>query len=96
MKRNPVVRAALILLSLAAMAVPLAGQDLKSFEERTTVHKLANGWTFLLVERPTAPVFSFCTLADVGSAREVPGITGLAHMARLSTRTRTSSPSSAT
>lgn len=27
-----------------------------------------------------APVFSFCTIADVGSAQEVPGITGLAHM----------------
>ncbi len=65
---------------LLVFASTAAGQNLKSFEERTTVHKLANGWTFLLVERPTAPVFSFCTLADVGSAREVPGITGLAHM----------------
>lgn len=77
MSRNPVVRAALALLLLA---VPVAGQDLASFEERTTVHKLANGWTFLIVERPVAPVFSFCTLANVGSAQEVPGITGLAHM----------------
>lgn len=67
-------------LALLALALPAAGQDLKSFEERTTVHKLANGWTFILVERPVAPVFSFCTLADVGSAQEVPGITGLAHM----------------
>jgi predicted Zn-dependent peptidase len=32
------------------------------------------------VRRPVAPVFSFNTLADVGSAQEVPGITGLAHM----------------
>jgi predicted Zn-dependent peptidase len=67
-------------LALLALALPTAGQDLKSFEERTTVHKLANGWTFILVERPVAPVFSFCTIADVGSAQEVPGITGLAHM----------------
>ncbi|HYN21480.1 MAG TPA: pitrilysin family protein [Thermoanaerobaculia bacterium] len=67
-------------LALLALALPAAGQDLKSFEERTTVHKLANGWTFILVNRPLAPVFSFCTLADVGSAQEVPGITGLAHM----------------
>jgi predicted Zn-dependent peptidase len=66
--------------ALLALALPAAGQDLKSFEERTTVHKLANGWTFILVERPVAPVFAFCTLADVGSAQEVPGITGLAHM----------------
>ena len=80
MSRYPVARAALALLVLTLSALPAAAQDLKSFEERTTVHKLANGWTFILVERTTAPVFSFCTLADVGSSQEVPGITGLAHM----------------
>lgn len=63
---------------LAPAAAP--AQDLASFETRTTVHKLKNGWTFILVRRPEAPVFSFTTLADVGSAQEVPGITGLAHM----------------
>jgi predicted Zn-dependent peptidase len=67
-----------LLVLLAAL--PAAGQDLASFERRTTVHTLANGWTFLIVERPGAPVFSFCTVADVGSAQEVSGITGLAHM----------------
>jgi len=77
MSRQAVARAA---LALFALALPALSQDLKSFEERTTVHKLANGWTFILVERPAAPVFSFCTVADVGSAQEVPGITGLAHM----------------
>ncbi|MEA2561506.1 MAG: hypothetical protein QOH06_3010 [Acidobacteriota bacterium] len=77
MSRQLAARAA---LALFALALPALGQDLKSFEERTTLHKLANGWTFILVERPTAPVFAFCTLADVGSAQEVPGITGLAHM----------------
>jgi len=59
----------------------LAGaQDLESFKQRTTVHRLGNGWTFIIVERPEAPVFSYATLANVGSAQEVPGITGLAHM----------------
>jgi predicted Zn-dependent peptidase len=81
MKRNAASRAALalLLLSLAA-AVPLAAQDLASFEAKTKVHVLPNGWTFIIVERPAAPVFSFATVADVGSAQEVPGITGLAHM----------------
>jgi predicted Zn-dependent peptidase len=74
---------------LAAIAALLAtlgpvsafAQSLKEFEKRTTVHKLANGWTFIIVERPaTAPVFSFATQVDVGSVQEVPGITGLAHM----------------
>ncbi|HEV2852939.1 MAG TPA: pitrilysin family protein [Thermoanaerobaculia bacterium] len=77
MIRNAAPRTLLALLLLAGAA---RAQDLKSFEQKTTVHKLANGWTFIIVERPTAPVFSFATLADVGSAQEVPGITGLAHM----------------
>ena len=46
----------------------------------STVHTLPNGYTFLILERPGAPVFSFATRVDVGSAQEVPGITGLAHM----------------
>jgi predicted Zn-dependent peptidase len=41
---------------------------------------LANGLTVLVCERPEAPVFSFFTHVDVGPDREVPGITGLAHM----------------
>jgi predicted Zn-dependent peptidase len=64
----------------AAAGTAASAQDLQAFAARTTVHVVANGWTFILVERPVAPVFSFCTIADVGSAQEVPGITGLAHM----------------
>lgn len=78
MIRNAALRTLLALLVLAGTGA--RAQDLKSFEQKTTVHKLANGWTFIIVERPTAPVFSFATIADVGSAQEVPGITGLAHM----------------
>jgi predicted Zn-dependent peptidase len=55
-------------------------QDLASFEKRITVKVLDNGLTVLVCERPEAPVFSFFTHVDVGSDREVPGITGLAHM----------------
>jgi len=68
----------------AGVAAPPAAAaespGLQAFAARTTVHVAPNGWTFILVERPVAPVFSFCTIADVGSAQEVPGITGLAHM----------------
>ena len=71
---------AVIALLLLATA-PLAGQDLLAdFEAKTSVHVLDNGWTFIIVERPVAPVFSFATVVDVGSAQEVPGITGMAHM----------------
>jgi predicted Zn-dependent peptidase len=57
-----------------------AAQDLASFEKRVTRKVLPNGMTILVCERPAAPVFSFFTHVDVGSDREVPGITGLAHM----------------
>lgn len=72
--------ASVLAWALALAALPAAGQDLASFEARTTVHVLDNGWTFILVERPKAPVFSFATVVDAGGAQEVPGITGLAHM----------------
>ena len=55
-------------------------QSLESFEKRVTRKVLDNGLTVLIVERPEAPVFSFFTHVNAGSAQEVPGITGLAHM----------------
>lgn len=66
----------------AVLAGPAAGraQDLASFEARTTVHVLPNGWTFIISERPGAPVFSFATQADVGAAQDPKGQTGIAHM----------------
>jgi predicted Zn-dependent peptidase len=76
---TPRLALATLLLLLASLGAASA-QDLQSFEKKTTVHTLDNGWTFILVERPVAPVFSFVTLVDVGGAQEVPGITGLAHM----------------
>ncbi len=73
------------LAAAAALALALAGgtaeaQDLPDLEKKITVHTLSNGWTFIIYERPMTPVFSFATHANVGSAQEVPGITGLAHM----------------
>ena len=65
---------------LALSAATLRAQDLASFEKRTTVRKLDNGLTVIVMERPEAPVFSYATVVNTGSAQEVPGITGLAHM----------------
>ena len=56
------------------------GQDLASFEKRTTVKKLANGLTVIICERPEAPVFSFFTHVDTGSVQDPMDKTGLAHM----------------
>jgi len=69
-----------VVLLLLTISIPLWAQDLASFEKHVTVKKLDNGLTVIVVERPEAPVFSFSTVVNVGSAQEVPGITGLAHM----------------
>jgi predicted Zn-dependent peptidase len=69
--------APLLLLLVAAGA---SAQDLASFEKRTSMRTLENGLTVILLERHDAPVFSYATFVNAGSAQEVPGITGLAHM----------------
>src|SRR5579863_4785979 len=67
--------AAILLLTALACA-----QDVASFEKRITVKHLPNGLTILICERPEAPVFSFFTMVDAGSAQDPMGRTGLAHM----------------
>jgi predicted Zn-dependent peptidase len=52
----------------------------ESLEDRVVEHRLANGWTLLIVPRDGAPVVSFETYIGVGSVNEHPGITGMAHM----------------
>src|SRR5215813_409359 len=69
-----------LILFLFFSTTAISAQDLASFEKRITVHKLANGLTVVIMERPEAPVFSFYTHVDAGAAQEVEGITGLAHM----------------
>src|SRR5262245_26652449 len=71
-----------ILLALMAVALPrhAQAQDIASFEKRTTVKVLKNGLTVILCERPEAPVFSFYTVVDAGSAQDPEGQSGLAHM----------------
>jgi predicted Zn-dependent peptidase len=75
--RRTLAAVALIVIGVAHAA---PAQDIAAFEKKVTVKTLANGLTLLVCERPEAPVFSFFTHVDVGGDREVPGITGLAHM----------------
>ena len=78
--RSLVISMVLMMATGALSGTVGYAQDLGSFEQRVTEHTLKNGWTFLLVERPVAPVFSFMTRVNVGSAQEGAGQTGLAHM----------------
>jgi predicted Zn-dependent peptidase len=77
--RNKRVRLLAAAMLLAAGTV-LAADDFKDIEGRVSEFTLKNGMKFLVLERHTAPVASFFTYADVGSAQEVKGITGLAHI----------------
>ena len=76
------LRPLLIGLSAFSLCVStiLSAQDLASFEKRTTVKVLSNGLTLIVCERPEAPVFSYFTMVDAGSADDSQGASGLAHM----------------
>jgi len=73
--RTATIVLVLLLLSSVGMA-----QNVASFEKRITVKRLPNGLTLVICERPEAPVFSFFTLVDAGSAQDPMRSTGLAHM----------------
>jgi predicted Zn-dependent peptidase len=74
------LRSFLLVFCLLVFFPIVRSQDVASFEKRITVKKLPNGLTVVILERPEAPVFSFCTHVSAGSTQEVQGITGLAHM----------------
>ncbi len=62
------------------LGVAANAQDMASFEKRTTVKVLPNGLTLIVCERPEAPVFSYYTMVNAGSADDPQGQSGLAHM----------------
>jgi len=65
---------------LVALGAVAQSPYLAKFEKRTTVKVLPNGLTLIICDRPEAPVFSFYTLVDAGSADDPQGASGLAHM----------------
>src|SRR5579862_5982090 len=58
----------------------LAAQNLAEFEKKVTQFTLANGLTFLVIERHDAPVVSFHTYVNAGAVDDPSGHSGLAHM----------------
>ena len=69
-----------ILLALAATLTVPAQETFQQVQSRITEFTLANGMKFIVLERHQAPVASFYTYVDAGSAQEKSGLTGLAHM----------------
>lgn len=55
-------------------------QSLEEFEKKVTEFTLDNGLTFLVIERPVAPVISMVSFVDVGGVDEPIGNTGIAHI----------------
>ncbi|MGQ9674011.1 MAG: M16 family metallopeptidase [Candidatus Aminicenantales bacterium] len=76
--KKPGLSVSFFLLSLLLfLPLSLPGQEIES---KVKVHTLANGMTFIFMERHEVPVFSAVYGFKVGSVDEVPGITGLAHL----------------
>ncbi len=73
------IRAKSLWLVLAGLSA-LHAQNLPEFEKKVTQFTLANGLSFLVVERHDAPVVSFHTHVSAGSLNDPAGRTGLAHM----------------
>jgi predicted Zn-dependent peptidase len=71
-----------LMVAVAGLLLPalVGAQSLEEFEKRVTEFTLKNGLKFIILERHEAPVVSFHTYVDAGSANEVKGITGLAHI----------------
>lgn len=70
-------------LALVRTETPSSSESIQPYLERVsqkvTEFRLDNGIKFIVLERHRAPVVSFLTYADVGSADEPDGKTGVAH-----------------
>lgn len=84
MQDGPLPRSMNHLLSLFFAAAILLSQNafaqFQEIQSHVTEFTLKNGIKFIIMERHEAPVVSFHLYADVGSAQESFGITGLAHL----------------
>ena len=77
------LRVMLVLFALPAICFngsQLAGQTLDKMKTQIQEKTLKNGMKFIVMEQHEAPVASFHVYADVGSAQEVDGITGISHI----------------
>ncbi len=72
--------ALLPLLSVLIWSAAARGQTFDKIRDQVKEHTLSNGMKFIVLERHDAPVVSFHTYADVGSAQESYGITGISHI----------------
>lgn len=67
-------------LSMGAQDPPLWAALGQSLQREVRVHRVANGMTFILLERHEAPIFGGVIRFRVGGVDEDPGKSGLAHL----------------
>ncbi len=82
MKRNTSHKGIFLLLLLCFLifSTMLQAQNFDHIKNRIKEFTLENGMKFIVFERHDAPVVSFTVYADVGSANETYGITGISHL----------------
>jgi predicted Zn-dependent peptidase len=77
------MQTALVLFFLLAVGLGggrLDGQNMDKLKGQIQEKILKNGMKFIVMEQHETPVASFHVYADVGSAQEVEGITGISHI----------------
>ncbi len=74
------MRFRVVLFMLSAAIAAQAQESFQQVQSRISEFTLNNGMKFIVLERHQAPVASFYTYVDAGSAQEKTGLTGLAHM----------------
>jgi predicted Zn-dependent peptidase len=70
----------LFLFVLVLFSSFVSAQTFEAIKKQIKTHTLPNGMKFIVLERHDAPVVSFHVYADVGSANESYGITGISHI----------------
>ena len=79
-KKRFLLQLALFIAVVALISLSLQAQTFETIKSQVKVHVLKNGMKFLVLERHETPVVSFHVYADVGSANESYGITGISHL----------------
>ncbi|MGZ5495579.1 MAG: M16 family metallopeptidase, partial [Candidatus Aminicenantales bacterium] len=80
LRKRLVFLPAFVLTILVLMNLALAGQSFEGIRKQVKTQVLPNGMKFIVLERHDVPVVSFHVYADVGSANESYGITGISHI----------------
>jgi predicted Zn-dependent peptidase len=80
LKQRFFLKLVLFLAIVAVLNLSPVAQTFDNIKSQVKVHTLPSGMKFIVLERHEAPIVSFHVYADVGSANESYGITGISHL----------------